>query len=236
MKKHQYHLRLTALLVISLLIFTAMVPTVSDRKKPGKWQSLFDGKTTKGWHIFNKVKPPSGWGVVDETLTLVEKEAGDLVTDSEYENFELEIEWRISEGGNSGILYNVVEGSQYAATYHTGPEMQILDDAHHPDAKAGKNNNRTAGSNYDLIAPSKKAKPAGEWNKVRLVVNKGHVEHWLNGEKVVDYQLWNPEWEQMVKSSKFIAMPDYGKAKKGHIALQDHGDKVWFRNIRIRQL
>lgn len=236
MKKQSYSLCLAGLLVIGLLTFTATISKAQNGQKPAKWQTLFDGKSTKGWHIFNKAKPATGWGALDGTLTVVEKEAGDLVSDAEYENFELELEWKIAEGGNSGVFYNVVEAPQYSATYHTGPEMQVLDDDRHPDAKAGKDGNRTAGSNYDLIAPAKKAKPAGEWNKARLVINKGHVEHWLNGEKVVTYQLWTPEWEQMVKNSKFIDMPDYGKAKKGHIALQDHGDKVWFRNIRVRTL
>ncbi|MBC7920543.1 MAG: DUF1080 domain-containing protein [Ferruginibacter sp.] len=202
----------------------------------GPWKVLFDGKSTDAWRGFKKETFPGSWQVEDGTLVLAGKGGGDLITKDQYENYELELEWKIAEGGNSGILYNVVEGPQYGAVYHTGPEMQILDNERHPDAKAGKNGNRTAGSNYDLIPPSKPAKPANEWNKVRLVVNKGHVEHWLNGAKVVDYQLWSPEWEAMVKGSKFASMPDYGKAKKGHIALQDHGDKVWFRNIRIREL
>lgn len=203
---------------------------------PGKWITLFDGKNTDAWKSFNKDGFPSGWQVKDGTLTLVGKGAGDIITKQEFENYELEIEWKISEGGNSGIIYNVVEDPKHHATYETGPEMQVLDNERHPDAKAGKDGNRTAGANYDLIPPSKAAKPAGEWNKAKLVVNKGHVEHWLNGTKVVEYQLWSPEWKAMVAKSKFASMPDYGLAHKGHIALQDHGNPVWFRNIRIREL
>ncbi|MES2730929.1 MAG: DUF1080 domain-containing protein [Bacteroidota bacterium] len=213
--------------------FGRVIPAQSE---PGPWKILFGGKNTDAWRGFHKETMPSGWKVDNGTLTLGEKGAGDIITKDEYENYELELEWKISEGGNSGIIYNVVEDPKYKNTYETGPEMQVLDNDRHPDAKLGKNSNRTAGSNYDLISPAKPAKPAGAWNKARLVVNKGHVEHWLNGVKVVEYQLWSPEWEELVKNSKFTAFPDYGKAKKGHIALQDHGDKVWYRNIRIRTL
>ena len=210
--------------------------TKASKPADGQWKVLFDGKSTDAWRGFKKETFPSSWQVEDNTLVLTGKGGGDIITKDQYENYEMELEWKIAEGGNSGILYNVVEGPQYGAVYHTGPEMQILDNERHPDAKAGKNGNRTAGANYDLIPPSKAAKPATQWNKVRLVINKGHVEHWLNGAKVVEYQLWSPEWEAMVKNSKFASMPDCGKAKKGHIALQDHGDKVWFRNIRVREL
>jgi hypothetical protein len=218
---------------------TATTVSTDKNEQPesaGSWKVLFDGNNTDAWRGFKKDTLPQGWQVKEGTLTLVNKGAGDIITKDEYENFELELEWKISEGGNSGIFYNVVEDTKYNNTYETGPEMQVLDNERHPDAKAGKNGNRTAGSNYDLIPTSQPAKPAGEWNQVKLVVNKGHVEHWLNGTKVVEYQLWSPEWEKMVAGSKFVSMPDYGKAKKGHIALQDHGDPVWFRNIRIREL
>lgn len=218
----------------------ATTTSVSNTKKSsssaGSWKTLFDGKNTDAWRGYGKQTLPEGWQVKDGTLTLVSKGAGDIITKDEYENFELELEWKISEGGNSGIFYNVVEDPKYKKAYYTAPEMQILDNERHPDAKAGKNGNRTAGSNYDLIPASQPSKPAGAWNQVKLVVNQGHVEHWLNGVKVVDYQLWSPEWEKMVAGSKFVNMPDYGKAKKGHIGLQDHDDPVWFRNIRIREL
>lgn len=218
----------------------AAATTTSNPKKnssPARsWKTLFDGKSTDAWRGYGKPTLPEGWQVKDGTLTLVSKGAGDIVTRDVYANFELELEWKISEGGNSGIFYNVVEDPKYKNAYYTGPEMQILDNERHPDAKAGKNGNRTAGSNYDLIPASRPSKPAGAWNQVKLVVNQGHVAHWLNGVKVVDYQLWTREWEKMVAASKFVNMPDYGKARQGHIALQDHDDPVWFRNIRIREL
>lgn len=207
--------------------------SVSNNGKKGEWKVLFDGKTLNGWRNFKSDSVKSAWKVEDGYLTLTGPGGGDIITKDQYENFELELEWKISEGGNSGVFYNVVEGDNHSV-WQTGPEMQILDDDKHPDAKILKHR---AGDNYDLQESKNKVlKPVGEFNKARLVVNKGHVEHWLNGVKVVEYNLWTPEWEELVKKSKFASMPDYGKAKKGHIALQDHGDKVWFRNIRIKEL
>ncbi|MDJ1468002.1 DUF1080 domain-containing protein [Cytophagaceae bacterium DM2B3-1] len=204
--------------------------------KPGKWESLFDGKTTKGWHNYLKKDVSSAWTVENGVLTLSGKGGGDLVSDKEYENFELELEWKIAEGGNSGIFYRVHEDEKYKVPYLTGPEVQILDDERHPDAKAGKNNNRTAGSLYDMLPPSKKANPAGQWNKVRIVVKNNHAEHWTNGTKVVEYNLSGTDWANMVKDSKFATWEGFNKYAKGHIGLQDHGDVVSFRNIRIREL
>ncbi|RDC61689.1 3-keto-disaccharide hydrolase [Adhaeribacter pallidiroseus] len=211
--------------------------TLSPAEKKAGYTLLFDGKTINQWRGFRKETVPDSWGVQEGAIALVGKGGGDLVTKNQYENYEFLVDWKISEGGNSGIIYNVSEDPQYQATYHTGPEMQVLDNERHPDAKQGKNGNRQAGANYDMIPVATPAvKPVGQWNSVKLVVNKGHVEHWLNGKKVVEYQLGSPEWEALVKESKFAAMPGYGKIKKGHIALQDHGDKVWFKNLKIRQL
>lgn len=211
--------------------------TLSKAEKTAGWQLLFDGKSLDKWRGFRKESVPAAWQIEDGAIALVGKNGGDIITKDQYENYELMLDWKISEGGNSGIIYNVSEDSQYGATYHTGPEMQVLDNERHPDAKQGKNGNRQAGANYDMIPLSAPAvKPVGQWNRVRLVVNKGHVEHWLNGKKVVAYQLGSPEWEEMVKNSKFATMPGYGRIRKGHIALQDHGDKVWYKNIKIRQL
>ena len=230
------------------LVITLSSATIFAQKQPGDnsltpaekkagWVLLFDGKTIDKWRGFKKTNLPEAWGIEDGAISLVGKGGGDLVTKDQYENYELMLDWKISEGGNSGIIYNVSEDPKYEATYHTGPEMQVLDNDRHPDAKMGKNGNRQAGANYDMIPVATPAvKPVGQWNRVRLVVNKGHVEHWLNGKKVVEYQLGSPEWEQMVKNSKFADMPGYGRIKKGHIALQDHGDKVWFKNIKIRTL
>jgi hypothetical protein len=154
------------------------------------------------------------------------------MTDEEFANFELALEWKIAPGGNSGIMFRVTEDAE--ATYHTGPEMQVLDDSAHED---GLSRLTAAGSNYALHpAAAGVVRPAGEWNAVRLVVNGAHVEHWLNGVKVVDYDLWTPAWDSLVAASKFAEWPGYGRAPKGHIVLQDHGDQVAYRNIRIKVL
>lgn len=193
--------------------------------------SLFDGRTTSGWRGFRKDSVPSGWQVVDGALTRV-AEGGDLITRDQYANFELRLEWNISEGGNSGIIYRVTEAAEQ--TYETGPEMQVLDDARHAD---GKNRLTSAGACYGLFpSPAGIVKPPGEWNQVRLVVNGNHVEHWLNGTKVVEYELNSADWESRMNASKFKQWPGYGRASKGYIALQDHGDRVAYRNIRIKVL
>ncbi|WP_229311159.1 3-keto-disaccharide hydrolase [Larkinella soli] len=210
------------------------------KPKKAKWMKLFDGKSFTGWH--NYLKPNQNvsdkWKIEDGAIVLDGRGGGDLVTDKEYGNFELELEWKISEGGNSGIMYHVHEDPKFRATYATGPEVQVLDNERHPDAKAGRNNNRTAGSLYDMLPPSDLSahKPAGEWNKVRIVVNNGKAEHYLNGKKIVEYPTSGPEWDKMVSESKFKGWEGFGKYNTGHIALQDHGDKVWYRNIRIREL
>ena len=227
------------ILFLSVAVGLALAFTPAPQPKAvkkGKWESLFDGKTTKGWHNYLKQDVSSAWKVENGVLTLAGKGGGDIVTDKEYENFELELEWKIAEGGNSGIFYRVHEDAQYKVPYLTGPEVQILDDERHPDAKAGKNNNRTAGSLYDMLPPSKKANPAGQWNKVRVLVNNNHAEHWMNGVKVVEYNLSGDDWKNMVKDSKFATWDGFNKYSKGHIGLQDHGDIVSFRNIRIREL
>jgi hypothetical protein len=205
-------------------------------KKAG-WKLLFDGKTTQGWHTYLKKEVSPKWKVQDGSIVLTEGGAGDLVTDEAYGDFELELEWKIAEGGNSGIMYHVQEDPKFKATYNTGPEMQVLDDERHPDAKQGKNGNRTAGSLYDMLPPAKKAtKPAGQWNKVRLVIKDGKAQHWMNGVKTVEYATKGPEWEKMVADSKFKGWEGFGKFDKGHLALQDHGDVVMYKNIKIRPL
>jgi hypothetical protein len=155
---------------------------------------------------------------------------GDLITRQQYASFELALDWRVSPGGNSGVMFHVVEDLE--RTYHSGPEMQILDNGGHRD---GRNPLTSSGSNYALHAPPRDVtRPVGEWNTARLVVNGNHVEHWLNGEKVVDYELGTPEWIEKVAASKFNEWPRYGKAGRGHIAIQDHDSAVAFRNVKIR--
>ncbi len=212
--------------------------TLSEAERAGGWQLLFDGKTTKGWHSFNKTSAGAGWKVRDGVLGLEksnpDEAAGDLVTDEEFQNFDLRLEWKISDCGNSGLMYNVVEGEKYCCPYVTGPELQVLDNACHPDAKIPMHR---AGDLYDMISVKQETvKPAGEWNKVRLRVRNGKVEEWLNGKKVIEFQMFTPQWKEMIAGSKFKAMPDFGTFNKGKICVQDHGDKVWFRNIKIKRI
>ncbi len=200
------------------------------------WIMLFDGTSKKGWHIYNHTSDGSAWIIDNGALHLDPSLSGrgDLVTDEEFENFELELEWKIDSCGNSGIMFNVVESPEYKNTYLTGPEMQVLDNACHPDSKYEKHR---AGDLYDLIAASEEVvKPAGEWNQVRIVSNNGNVEFWLNGINVVKFTMHTPEWDALIAGSKFKDMPAFGKSRKGRIAIQDHDDKVWYRNIRIRRL
>jgi len=195
------------------------------------WRPLFDGQTTNGWREFRKPGIRDGWRVVDGALTRV-AEGGDIITTDQFTNFELALEWKVAPGGNSGIFYRVSEEGQ--SVWETGPEMQILDDERHAD---GKSRLTSAGSNYALYgAPAGLVKPAGEWNAARLLVNGNHVEQWLNGTKVVEFELGSADWEEKVRASKFAALPRYGRERSGHIALQDHGDWVAFREIRIRVL
>lgn len=231
---------LSSLFVIacSALIHEAMAQnTLTDKEKKEGWKLVFDGKTTSGWRTFNSKYPGAGWKVEDGTLTLdnkTETGRGDLITDKSFENYELSIEWKIAACGNSGIIFNVQEDPKYKATYMTGPEMQVLDNTCHPDAKIIKHR---AGDLYDLISVSRETvKPAGGWNVARIVSDHGKMQFWLNGEQVVTFNMHDAAWDAMVAESKFKSMPDFGKASKGHIALQDHGDKVWYRNIKIREL
>jgi hypothetical protein len=197
----------------------------------GEWRALFDGRSLVAWRGYRQDRVPAGWQVVDGALTRV-GQAGDLITREVFGDFELELEWMVAEGGNSGIMYRVTE--EAAETYQTGPEMQVLDDARHPD---GGSPLTSAGAVYGLYpAPAGVVKLAGEWNAVRIVVHGSQVEHWLNGVEVAAYQLGSTDWEARVAASKFRKWPGYGRAAAGHIALQDHGDRVAYRHIRIRTL
>ncbi len=235
MKKLYYT---SLILLLSAFAFPSMGQnTLTDKEKKDGWKLLFDGTTTKGWKTFNSDSAVTAWKVADGALMLdssAKKGRGDLITDRAYENYELSVDWKISACGNSGIIFNVVEDKKYRATYLTGPEMQVLDNTCHPDAKIIKHR---AGDLYDLITSSKETvKPAGEWNTAKLISNHGKMEFWLNGTKAVSFTMHTPEWDKMVAASKFKTMPDFGKATKGHIALQDHGDQVWYRNVKIKEL
>ena len=210
---------------------TDTTATVQTASANGDWQDLM---SLDKWRNFKSDSTSEVWQLNSGVLTLAGEGGGDLITRDEYDNFELDLEWKISEGGNSGLMFHVVEADSLSATYHSGPEYQFVDNERHPDAK---NEKHRSGDNYDLQKSTvETVKPAGEWNQTRLVVNKGKVEHYLNGEKVVAYELWTPEWESMVADSKFAKFPAYGQAKTGHIALQDHGNEISFRNIRVRRL
>lgn len=211
--------------------------TLTQSEKDEGWQLLFDGKSMENFKGFRKDEVPSAWQIEDGAIAFAGERGGDLITKDQYKDFELSIDWKISEGGNSGIMYHVSEDTVYRNTYNSGPEMQVLDDERHPDAKEGVNGNRQAGALYDLIPLSTPAvNPAGQWNTARLLVNDGHVEHWLNGKKVVEYEIGSPEWNTLIQQSKFASMKGFGLEEQGHIALQDHGNKVWFKNIKIRVL
>ena len=224
---------LGSLAVLASLGQLAFAPKQPVKAKP---QAIFDGKTTKGWHTYLKPTAEPAWEVVDGALQLNPKAPGqgDLVTDGEYENYELSLEWKISPGGNSGIIFGVHEDPSFHATYETGIEMQVLDNK---EAEDNKKANHLAGSLYDMQAPSKDvAKPAGEWNLAKLRKQNGHLTFYLNNAKIVDVQMGSPEWKALIENSKFKTWKNFGAYPKGHIALQDHGHQVAFRAITIEQL
>lgn len=233
--------------VVKEVTMTMEPNTLSEAEKAEGWKLLFDGETSEGWRNYGKETFPDGWMIVDGMIHCPGsgrgeaggKDRGDIIYDDKFSNFHLKLEWKISEGGNSGIFYLGQESDEYDYIWKTAPEMQILDNEKHPDAQMGVDGNRQAGSLYDLIAADpQNAKPVGEWNQVEIMVYKGSVWHKQNGEKVVEYHLWTPEWNEMVADSKFPALnEDWAEvASEGYIGLQDHGDDVWFRNIKIKEL
>ena len=206
------------------------------------WISLFDGKTTNGWHKYGGGPVGSGWKVQDGAIYLDtnvkvngRRDGGDIVTNEEFENFDLKLEWKIAKNGNSGVMFCVHEDTvKYKAPYETGPEMQVLDNDGHPDGKIKKHR---AGDLYDLISCSKETvKPVGEWNQVEIKLLNGKLDFYLNGENVVSTTMWDDNWNKLVAGSKFKTMPGFGTFKKGHIDLQDHDCMVWYRNIMIKKL
>ena len=220
------------LLAIVLLIATSAI----TEAKP-KWKELFDGKSVSEWRGFRRETFPSKcWVIEEQSIKTVggcdKSDQVDIVTKEKYRNFELEFEWRVAPGANSGVIYLISEDQDQ--TWKTGPEMQVLDDDKHPD---GKKPTTSAGSLFDLIAPTNKTlRPVGEYNKARVVINNGHVEHWLNGNKILEYDLGSSELKDLIAKSKFKSFPRFAQNSEGLIALQYHGDDVWYRRIRIRSL
>jgi hypothetical protein len=213
----------------------------ADEKTQG-WILLFDGKTLAGWKGYNKDSIPSRWIVKNGAIQTagesqkIKKDSeltGDIITKDQFESFELSWEWKMTPQGNSGMIYHVVEG-KHPETFATGPEYQLLDDKGWPDKLK---DSQLTGSDYDMYpAVNASLKPLGEWNKSLIKVNGPKVEHWLNGTKVVEYELWSKDWKSRVRKSKWVKYPDYGLSKTGHIALQYHGAEVFFRGIKIKKL
>ncbi len=213
--------------------------TLSPAERAEGWRLLFDGATTNGWRGYNQGDFPHGrWRVEEGTLTSLPPDtsapSADLVTVDVFDNFELRFDFKVSPGGNSGVFYLVRE-QPGLAMWEVAPEYQILDDSAYLALGTMDMHKHLTGDNYDLHASTVRvARPVGTWNEGRIVVRNGHVEHWLNGQLTVAYELWTPEWEALVARSKFAAHPAYGRAREGRIGLQDHGHRVWYRNLKIR--
>lgn len=219
---------MTAFPLVRMAVIACLIPIsacVSQRQPD-------DGTTMNGWRVYQGTGPSSGWTMKDGVL-MKTGATDDIISVNQYADFDLTFDWKLSPGGNAGVFYRVTE--EYEHPYWTGPEYQLLDDAGHRDAQSRLT---AAGAAYGLYpAPEGVVKPAGEWNSARILVNGAHVEHWLNGTKLLEYELWSPEWEAKVKASKFGRWPNFGRAKRGHIAIQgDHGGELALRNIRIREL
>lgn len=223
--------------------------TLTDAEKAEGWKLLFDGETMNGWHGYNG-QDTSAWMIEDCALKSVGAEGNygsdtraDLTSDDEFTDFELVMDWKATEGGNSGVMYGVVEDPKYEAAWKTGPEYQFVDDnAQFEDGEGnlvGLEDWQEAGANYAMHVADpeqKRLNPVGEWNTARIVVDGKHVEHWLNGNQIVEFERWNDEWEALKNSGKWSEAPDYGTAETGRLVIQDHGSVFWFRNVKIREL
>lgn len=215
---------------------------LTKKEKAEGWQLLYDGKTTKGWHVYRNKTDGSAWKSIDGTLTLDPSQkqngkvigGGDIVTDAVFDQFHFSIEWKVAPKANSGIIFLVQEDPKYEYPWHTGPEMQVLDNDGHPD---GKIKSHRAGDLYDMIQCNEETvKEVGQWNKAEIRYVADQLELFLNGTLVVRTKMHDDQWKQMVAGSKFKHMPAFGLFRSGRIALQDHGDQIWFRNIKIKKL
>ncbi len=223
---------------------TAKMNALTGKEKEDGWILMFDGKTSEGWRGYNKEQfPEQGWKIENGTIQCIGSghgeaggQGGDIIFDKKFKDFHLKLEWKISEGGNSGIFYLAKE-EEGEPIWKSAPEMQILDNERHIDANLGEDGNRQAGSLYDLIpAKPQNAKPAGGWNEVEVMVYQGTVVHKMNGKTVVEYHLGTDDWKEMIENSKFKDFEEFGKYREGYIGLQDHGNDVWFRNLKIKAL
>lgn len=233
------------LLLISVSAFAQKPNTLTSTERKMGWKLLFDGKTMKGWRNFYKKDLSSGaWQVSDNSIMLeydykeggVSKAGGEITTDGVYENFELAIDWKISAGGNSGIIFNAQEDDEkkHPFSWYTGPEFQVLDNDGHKDGKISKHR---AGNLYDIFKyEPENVKPVGEWNKAMIQQKNGHVKLFINNRMVIEYTIGSEEYTKAIAVSKFKDNPNWGTYTKGHIVLQDHGNKVWYRNIKIRMI
>jgi hypothetical protein len=244
----QINIILSCVLVLGLAASCGSKGKKTEQAKPADdgWKVLFDGTSTAGWRGYDTTAFPSkGWNIEDGALHCIGSGAGeaggagggDIIYDKKFSNFELSLEWKISKGGNSGIFFLAQEIPD-TAIYKSAPEMQILDNEIHPDAQLGVNGNRKAGSLYDLLpANPQNTKPVGEWNQVGILCYQGTVVFKQNGANVVEFHLWTDDWKKMVANSKFKNWPMFvNPAKEGYIGLQDHGNDVWFRNIKIKEM
>lgn len=202
------------------------------------WEILFDGQDINAnWRGYKMENAPTNW-VIDGDAIFFNPDAGgtggDIISREQYGEFEFSLEWKVAPGSNSGIFYHAVESDEYEFPYETAPEMQVLDNDEHPD---GEFPQHRAGDLYDLMSSSvENVRPVGQWNEVLIVVRGNVVQHWQNGEKVIETTMWDDNWAALIADSKFATWPGFGKSKVGHLALQDHTDPVWFRNLKVRRL
>ena len=224
-----------------LLLFSCSGNKLTTDNNNKKWVSLFNGKNLKGWHSYQENQPGKAWQVQNGMIFLnknpksVEKDYADLVTNDEFENFDLKMDWKMEPCANSGLMFYVNESPQYKNTYESGPEMQIADLACNDDGRILK---CRAGDLYDLIsADTEWVKQAPQWNHYEIIADHGHLTFFMNGHKTIDTQMWDDHWNDMIKNSKFIEWPGFGTFKKGHISFQGtETGKLWYRNIKIRKL
>ena len=237
------YLFLTVLMLASCSVNSKeQVTTESIAMSPNddEWITLFDGSTTDGWRIFNGADLPANWVIEDGSLKSLgtgDDVGGDIIYgEREFTNFELKFDWKISEGGNSGVFYHVVEGDKYEAPYQNAPEYQVLDDIGFPEPIEDWQKVGADYAMYTIDSDKKRVKPAGEWNTSKIYFTEEKAEHWLNGEKLFEFVPWSEDWNSRKNNGKWKDYPDYGIAKSGFIGIQDHGSFIWYRNILIREL